>query len=224
MPLITVQYLTIINSFDPAKHPEIDQFSTQAVAVAAMNDRQVFNGVRIIARQDTVLAKSLAPTMQTRQYFAGCYIEGAIDFIFGDATAVFDRCNIAMRNWVGGTVLAPNTDQSKTYGILITGGTIFTNGVPANTMYLGRPWHNTSTTSPQAVIRNATINSGITSAHPWTDMTTDYSWMQARFKEYKNTGPGAGTGANAPQLSDAGAANYTAQKYLAGDDGWNPVH
>ncbi|WP_265579765.1 hypothetical protein [Streptomyces spongiae] len=43
-------------------------------------------------------------------------------------------------------------------------------------------------------------------------MTTDYSWTQARLKEYKNTGPGAGTGANAPQMSDSEAADYTAQK------------
>lgn len=48
-------------------------------------------------------------------------------------------------------------------------------------------------------------------------------WPWARFNEYKNTGSGAGTGANAPQLSDSDAADYTAQKYLAGTDGWNPV-
>ncbi|MPY38442.1 hypothetical protein FNH04_00210 [Streptomyces phyllanthi] len=160
---------------------------------------------------------------QYRQYFVGCYVEGAIDFIFGNATAVFDGCNIAMRNWVGGTVLAPNTDKSQKYGILIASSTIYTNGVPANTMYLGRPWHNSVDASPQAVVRNSTINSGVTAAHPWTDMTTDYSWTQARFKEYKNTGAGAGTGTNAPQMSDSEAADYTADKYLAGTDGWSPV-
>ncbi|BBC30943.1 hypothetical protein SGFS_022370 [Streptomyces graminofaciens] len=222
-PGITVANLTIQNTFDPKAHPEISPYDTQAVAVAAKGDRQTFTQCRIIGRQDTILVKAPVATGQYRQYFVGCYIEGAIDFIFGNATAVIDRCNIALRNWVGGTVLAPNTDQSKTYGILITGSTIYTNGVPANTMYLGRPWHNGSTVSPQAVIRNTVVNSGITAAHPWTDMTTDYSWTQARFKEYKNTGAGAGVGANAPQMSDSEAANYTGQKYLAGTDGWNPI-
>ncbi|MFJ9895559.1 pectinesterase family protein [Streptomyces sp. NPDC091280] len=150
-------------------------------------------------------------------------VAGRGAFIFGNATAVFDRDNIAVRNWTGGAILAPNTVASKKYGILVTGSTIYTNGVPANTMYLGRPWHNAADVSPQAVVRDTTVNSGITAAHPWTDMTTDYSWTQARFKEYDNTGPGAGVGANAPQLTASEAADYTAQKYLAGTDGWNPV-
>ncbi|MFE4754987.1 pectinesterase family protein [Streptomyces mirabilis] len=191
--------------------------------MAADGDGQVFKQTRFIARQDTVLAKAPVATGQYRQYFVGCYIEGAIDFIFGNATAVFDRCNIALRNWTGGTILTPNTDTSKKYGILITGSTIYTNGVPANTMYLGRPWHNSADASPQAVVRDTSVASGITSAHPWTDMSTDYSWAQARFKEYKNTGAGAGTGSNAPQMTDSEADDYTAQKYLAGTDGWNPV-
>ena len=59
-------------------------------------------------------------------------------------------------------------------------------------------------------------------AQPWTDMSGN-SWKNARFSEYKNTGSGAGTNSNRPQLSDSTAANYTPQKYLAGTDGWNPV-
>ncbi|MFF4259865.1 pectinesterase family protein [Streptomyces sp. NPDC001663] len=232
-PGVTVGGITIQNTFDPAKHPEVDAFSTQAVAVAAEGDRQVFTQDRIIARQDTVLAKAPVATGQYRQYFVGSYIEGAIDFIFGNATAVFDRDSIAMRNWAGGTVLAPNTDASQKYGILITGSEIFTNGVPDNTMYLGRPWHNTSAASPQAVVRDTKIHSGVIAAHPWTDMTTDYSWTQARLKGYHNTvtscsqGLCASTdapgGTNSHQMTDSEAADHTAQKYLAGTDGWNPV-
>ncbi|MGH1552894.1 hypothetical protein ACRAWF_15330 [Streptomyces sp. L7] len=46
-------------------------------------------------------------------------------------------------------MLAPNTDTSNKYGILISGSTIYTNGVPANTMYLGRPWHNSADAFPR---------------------------------------------------------------------------
>ncbi|WP_330351325.1 pectinesterase family protein [Streptomyces sp. NBC_00582] len=223
-PDITVANVTIQNTFNPADHPEVDAYSTQAVAVAAEGDRQTFTQDRIISRQDTILAKAPVATGQYRQYFVGSYIEGSIDFIFGNATAVFDRDNIAMRNWVGGTVLAPNTDWRQKYGILITGSHIYTNGVPANTMYLGRPWHNTADAWPQAVVRDTVVDSGITSAHPWTDMTSDYPWSWARFKEYNNSGTGAGVGTNAPKMTSTEAADYTAQKYLAGTDGWNPVH
>lgn len=50
-----------------------------------------------------------------------------------------------------------------------------------------------------------------------------FSWKSARFFEYENTGPGATIGANRPQPTSTQAANYTAQKYLAGTDGWNPT-
>lgn len=232
-PGVTVAGITIQNTFDPAKHPEVGPYDTQAVAVAAMGDRQVFTQDRIISRQDTVLVKAPVATGQYRQYFVGSYIEGSVDFIFGNATAVFDRSKIAMRNWVGGTVLAPNTDKSRKYGILITGSEIFTNGVPDNTMYLGRPWHNTADASPQALVRNTKIHTGVTTGHPWTDMVPDYSWTQARFKGYNNTSVHCSSGlcasvadhggANSPQMTDSEAADYTAQKYLAGTDGWNPV-
>ncbi|WP_330350981.1 pectinesterase family protein [Streptomyces sp. NBC_00582] len=231
-PGATVAGITIQNTFDPAKHPEIDAFSTQAVALAAEGDRQTFTQCRIIARQDTVLCKAPVPTGQYRQYFVACYVEGAIDFIFGNATAVFDRCNIAMQNWVGGTVLAPNTDYRQKYGILITGSEIFTNGVPENTMYLGRPWHNVAEAWPQAVVRDTKVHSGVNTDRPWTDMTPDYPWSWGRFKEYHNfavscspiqcIGVSVGGSTN-PQLTDSEAADYTAQKYLAGTDGWNPV-
>ncbi|MER6952432.1 MULTISPECIES: pectinesterase family protein [unclassified Streptomyces] len=222
-PDLRVQDLTIQNTFDPAYQTEIDPFETQAVALAAMGDRQIYSNIRLLGRQDTLLVKAPTATDQVRQYFVASYIEGSIDFIFGNATAVIDRSKIAMQNWVGGTVLAPNTDWRKKYGILITHSEIFTNGVPEKTMYLGRPWHNVQEAWPQALVRDTVIHSGIKSEQPWTNMVPEYPWDWARFKEYNNTGAGAGTGTNAPKLTATEAADYTAQKYLAGTDGWNPV-
>ncbi|WP_200304174.1 pectinesterase family protein [Streptomyces adelaidensis] len=222
-PNLTVKDLTISNTFDRAAHPEISAYETQAVAVAALGDRQTYFNVSIMGHQDTLLAKGETPTTQARQYFVNSFIRGDVDFIFGNATAVIDRCTIQVLSWPGGTILAPNTDYRKKYGFLIVSSTITTNGVPYDTMYLGRPWHNTADAWPQAVVRQSEIFHGIKDAHPWTDMTPDYPWSKARFKEYANTGPGAGYGADAPQLTDSEAAGYTAEKYLAGTDGWNPV-
>ncbi|UUU23322.1 pectinesterase family protein [Streptomyces sp. DSM 40750] len=221
---LTVENLTVMNTFDPKAHPEIGPYETQAVAVAAQGDRQVYRNVRILSRQDTLLVKAPKPTDQVRQYFVNCFITGTVDFIFGNATAVIDRSKIMMRNWPGGTILAPNTDYRKKYGILITDTEIHTDGVPAKTMYFGRPWRNTPDAWPQAVVRDSVIEPGVNPNHPWTDMTPDYRWSWARFKEYNNYGLGSGDGlANSPQMTDAEAADYTAQKYLAGTDGWNPV-
>lgn len=222
-PDMTVSNLSITNTFDPAAHPEISPYETQAVAVAAKGDRQVYSNVRIISRQDTLLVKASTPWAQARQYFVNCFIRGTVDFIFGNATAVIDRSDIQMVTWPGGTMLAPNTDYRKKYGILVTDSKVLSTGAPMNSMYLGRPWHNTGEAEPQAVVRNTVVYPHINATQPWTNMVPEYPWQWARFKEYKNSGLGAGTGANAPKLTDAEAADYTAQKYLAGDDGWNPV-
>jgi pectin methylesterase-like acyl-CoA thioesterase len=74
----------------------------------------------------------------------------------------------------------------------------------------------------QVVFRESTLGAHIKSA-PWTDMS-GFSWKAARFFEYKSTGAGSGVNSNRPQLSDAQAPSYTRQTYLAGSDGWNPVH
>lgn len=50
-----------------------------------------------------------------------------------------------------------------------------------------------------------------------------FTWQRARFSEYRNSGLGAGNGADAAKPTDAEALQFTDQKYLAGTDGWNPV-
>jgi pectin methylesterase-like acyl-CoA thioesterase len=61
-------------------------------------DRAVFNSVRLLGAQDTLYAGSrkcaAEPCPVTRQYFSNCYIEGHVDFIFGDSKAFFDRCEL----------------------------------------------------------------------------------------------------------------------------------
>jgi pectin methylesterase-like acyl-CoA thioesterase len=73
----------------------------------------------------------------------------------------------------------------------------------------------------QVVYRDTTLGSHIKSA-PWTDMS-GFSWKDARFFEYHNTGSGAGVNSNRPQLTDAQAPTFTPQRYLTGSDGWNPI-
>lgn len=222
---LTVTGITVQNTFDKAAHPEITD--TQAVAVTAQGDRQTFTNDRFISRQDTVLNWSPSSTGQYRQYFYSSFISGDVDFIFGNATAVYDRVNIQLRNsgaaagGLNGFLSAPNTSSAKTYGILVTGSSV-SSSAAANTYYLGRPWHPTADAVGQLVVRETSLPAAVKVAGPWTDMS-GYSWKNARFFEYRNTGAGATVNSNRPQLTDSQAANYTAQKYLAGTDGWNPV-
>jgi pectinesterase len=64
---------------------------SQAVAVLAEADRVVFEHCRFLGWQDTLYAKN------GRQYYRDCYIAGQVDFIFGQAAAVFENCEIHSR-------------------------------------------------------------------------------------------------------------------------------
>jgi pectinesterase len=220
------QYVTFSNSFNEAAHPEIT--SQQAVAVNAQGDRATFDQVRFLGNQDTLLLWSASTGTRTRSYFRGSYIEGDVDFIFGRGTGVFDRCNVKSlsrgSSSNNGYITAAATDSSNPYGFLFYQSN-FTSNAPAGTVYLGRPWHPSGDVNAvaQVTYRESTLGAHIKTGGPWTDMS-GFSWRTARFSEYLNTGPGATVNSNRPQLSAAQAVNYTPQKYLAGSDGWNPVH
>jgi len=62
----------------------------QAVAMHVEGDRCVVRNCRFTGSQDTVYAAGRF----SRQYFQNCYIEGNTDFIFGEATALFENCTI----------------------------------------------------------------------------------------------------------------------------------
>ncbi|MDS0139512.1 MULTISPECIES: pectinesterase family protein [unclassified Amycolatopsis] len=221
----TATALTFRNSFDRGAHPEIKD--TQAVAVKTTGDRMVFDNVTFLGHQDTLYADTAAVGTIGRQYYRSCAISGDVDFLFGRATAVFDRVTITAldrgSSSNNGFLTAASTRRSNPYGFLITGSKVLSSAADAS-FYLGRPWHPGGDVDAiaQVLIRETSLPAAIKQA-PWTDMS-GFSWKDARFTEYRNTGPGAGTGTDRPQLPAAQAGNYTPQKYLAGGDGWNPVH
>jgi pectin methylesterase-like acyl-CoA thioesterase len=204
---LTVSNLTITNDYDENTYETGDQ----ALALYLDADRARFDNVRLLGDQDTFLVDNNA-----RTYFTNSYVEGTVDFIFGAGIAVFTNTRIHEKRSTGGPLTAASTPAEKAYGFLFYQCTI--TGTGSNNTTLGRPWRQ----GAQVLFRESSLSNTIRTSQPWTDMSTN-TWKNARFLEYKNSGAGAGTGSNRPQLSDAQAANYTPQKYLAGTDGWNPV-
>ncbi|WDZ83546.1 pectinesterase family protein [Micromonospora cathayae] len=199
--------LTIANDFDENSTPS----GHQAVALHLNADRAVFRNVRLLGDQDTFLVND-----RTRAYLVDSYVEGTTDFVFGGGTIVIDRSTIHEKRSTGGPITAASTPDTKTYGFLFYRSTI--TGAGSNNTTLGRPWRQ----GAQVLYRESILGGTVRNAQPWTDMG-DATWQNARFLEYRNTGPGATVNSNRPQLSDAQAANHTPQKYLAGTDGWNPL-
>src|SRR5580693_2453200 len=84
----------------------------QAVAVADRADRSIFKHCRFLGHQDTLFAD------YGRQYYVDSYIEGGVDFIFGNATAVFDRTEIHA-NGPGYLTAQSRTSPDQTTGYVI---------------------------------------------------------------------------------------------------------
>lgn len=212
--------LTFANDFDEAAHPEIT--SRQAVAVLTRADRIVFDNVRFLGNQDTLYLNSPDAATVSRVYLRKCYVEGDVDFIFGRATAVLDRCEIHSldrgSSTNNGYVTAASTSITNPYGFLIIDSKL-TGDAPAGTVFLGRPWHpsNDPNAIAQTVIRDSTIGAHV-GGTPWSDFGT-WSWRDARYAEFNNRGPGATVTADRPQLTPEQAAGATIDAWLTG---WHP--
>ncbi|WP_369245707.1 pectinesterase family protein [Streptomyces sp. R41] len=224
-PGLSVHGLTIANDWLRADHPEIT--GTQAVAAYVTGDRSHFSRVRLLAHQDTLFADTTALTAFDRHYYRDCYIEGDVDFVFGRATAVFERCHfhtldrdVTFRP--EGMVFAPSTARANPYGFLAVLSRV-TSGAEDGAYKIARPWVPSyeTTARPSLVVRETWLGPGIDAVTPYIDMREAYPWQSMRFREYRNTGPGAEVTVpeNRPQFTDAEAESHTRAAYL-GD--WRP--
>src|SRR5437588_232068 len=79
---VTVQDLTIANTYNPAAYP---QGYAQAVAIEAEGDRQVYSRDRFLGLQDTVLTWEPNQHDGYRQLFDNGFVKGNVDFLCGNS-------------------------------------------------------------------------------------------------------------------------------------------
>jgi len=215
--------LTIENSFSRTR--PLKQEGSQAVALKITGDRAVFRKVRFLGYQDTLYANSRrcetdkGPCVPARQYFSECYIEGNVDFIFGDALAFFDRCEVhALAHPV-----IMLTAQSRHYAEEKSGYVFdhcrITAEKGADRVYLGRPWRAYST----VVFLNTEMPAQI-DPEGWHEWEHDGkpSLPTSFYAEYRSQGAGARPDSR-KQLTPAEAAGFALKTFLAGDDHWDPT-
>ncbi|CCK31002.1 secreted pectinesterase [Streptomyces davaonensis JCM 4913] len=222
----TARRITFANDWLRAEHPGIS--GTQAVATKVTGDRSAFHHCRFLGHQDTLYADTNSLTVFARQYFAHCYAEGDVDFVFGRSTAVFEHCHFRTltRTDLGsapyGFVFAPSTAGANPLGHLVTRSRV-SSEAPDAYYKLARPWVPSSdrTARPMLTVRDTVLGPGIDAVAPYANMSNDYPWQNQRFAEYHNTGPGATISVpeNRPQLAPEQAASANRAAYL-GD--WEP--
>ena len=206
---------------------------SQAVAVSVRADRAVFRKVRLLGAQDTLYASSMgcmngaqpgSDCVTGRQYYADCYIEGHVDFIFGDAKAVFENCEIkSIAHEAGGYVTAQSNTRAGQDAGYVFNHCKLTADEGAGKVYLGRPWRDYST----VIFMNTEMGAHI-QPEGWSD------WQSApvprlptaTYAEFNSSGPGANASAReslSKQLTKDEAKKYETKVYLAGADGWDPT-
>ncbi|KGN61801.1 hypothetical protein Csa_006548 [Cucumis sativus] len=162
------RFLTIENTFGT---------TGIAVALRVSADRAAFYGCRIISFQDTLLDDT------GRHYFNNCYIEGATDFICGNAASLYEKCHLHSTSDRGGAMTAQhrNTGEENT-GFVFLGGKITGSG----SMFLGRPWGDFS-----KVVFGYTYMSNVVEPEGWNDWGDPTKQRTVLYGEYKCYGLGA---------------------------------
>jgi len=188
----------------------------QAVAVTDRGDRSVFKHCRFLGHQDTLYADF------GRQYYVDSYIEGGVDFIFGNAAAVFERDEIHS-NGPGYLTAHSRTaaDQPTGYIFLNARVTATLDPEAHKTIYLGRPWRPYA----RVVFLHTELPAEI-SPEGWSKWRPDDPPPVAFYAESGSTGPGASSATRVPwshQLAAAEAAQFLPAAFLAGADHWNPI-
>ena len=187
----------------------------QAVACHVAADRVVFRRCRFLGFQDTLYTFG----ENTREYYEDCYIEGTVDFIFGKATAVFNRCEIRSKS-SGGYLTAPATPENCKYGYVFYDCLLTSaDSVEVGSVWLSRPWRPYGKT----VFIRCEMGKHICAEgyHNWGKPDNEKT---AYYADYGCRGKGASIKKRvswAHQLDDI--ADYDMLKVLAGTDGWNPL-
>ncbi|KAB2021441.1 hypothetical protein ES319_D07G139400v1 [Gossypium barbadense] len=209
--------ITIENSAGPSKH--------QAVALRSGSDLSAFYKCIFVAYQDTLYVHSL------RQFYRECDIYGTVDFIFGNAAAVFQACNLYARkpnpNQKNIFTAQGREDPNQNTGISILNSKIAAAAdlIPLKSSfktYLGRPWKEFSRT----VIMRSYIDDSVDPAG-WLEWNGTFALSTLYYGEYLNRGPGSNTSARVTWPgyrvinSSTEADQFTAGAFIQGNDWLN---
>jgi polygalacturonase len=129
----------------------------QAVALRVDGaDRVQFENLRLLGLQDTLFLNSRDGSATNRSFFNKSYVEGDVDFIFGDTIAYFQDCEVKQ---IGGRAasyaLAPDTSRRARYGFVFN-RCRFTSDTATNEggtqFYLARQWFHNQRCTPYGSI------------------------------------------------------------------------
>ncbi|XP_042474133.1 pectinesterase-like [Zingiber officinale] len=189
----------------------------QAVAVRNSADLTIFYRCSFLGYQDTLYVHTL------RQFYRDCDVYGTVDFIFGNAAAVFQNCNLYARVPLPGqsnvVTAQGRTMPEQATGISIHNCTV--SAVPelgrAAKTFLGRPWKAYSRT----VFMQSFIDGAVDPAG-WLEWNGALAPSTIYYGEFQNYGTGADTAGRVKWpgfslMNSDDALNFTLFNFTATD-------
>ncbi|KAJ0093986.1 hypothetical protein Patl1_25012 [Pistacia atlantica] len=192
----------------------------QAVALRVQADRSIFFNCQMDGYQDTLYAHA------HRQYYRDCTITGTIDYIFGDAAAVFQNCKMIFRKPIANqkviVTAQGRSDKNSVTGLVLQNCTIsadpeYVAVKNANQGYLGRPWKMFSRT----IYLQSEIDDVI-QPDGWLPWNGKFALDTLWYAEYGNRGLGSDTAKRVAwpgikKLTPEQAADFTIERFFVVD-------
>ncbi|XP_050269494.1 probable pectinesterase 53 [Quercus robur] len=187
--------------------PKPGAIGKQAVAFRISADTATFLGCRFLGAQDT-LYDHLG-----RHYYKNCYIEGSVDFIFGNALSLFEGCHVhAVAQNMGALTAQGRSSLLDDTGFSFVNCKVTGSGA----LYLGRAWGPFS-----RVVFAYTYMDNIIIPKGWYNWGDPNREMTVFYGQYKCTGPGArfaGRVSWSRELTDEEAKPFLSLTFIDGSE------
>ncbi|KAF4399851.1 hypothetical protein G4B88_021065 [Cannabis sativa] len=210
-----------ISFMNVAPIPKPGDVGAQAVAIRISGDQAAFWGCGFFGAQDTLHDD------KGRHYFKDCYIQGSIDFIFGNAKSLYEDCELI-------SIAKPVAAGSRSIDGSVTAhgralkeedtGFAFVNCKIGGTgrVWLGRAWRPFS-----RVVFALTTMSDIIAPEGWNDFNDATRDQTIYYGEYKCSGAGADMSMRASyvqRLNDTEASNFLNVSFISGNQWLQPFN
>ncbi|CAN1259953.1 Probable pectinesterase 8, partial [Linum perenne] len=190
--------------------PGPGDIGAQAVAIRIAGDQAVFSSCGFFGAQDTLHDD------KGRHLYKDCYIQGSIDFIFGNARSLYQVCNILWVRSINGAVTAHGrASREENTGFAFVNCSLGGTG----RIWLGRAWRPFS-----RVVFAYTTMTDIVAPEGWNDFNDPARDQTIFYGEYNCSGSGAGMNQRAPyvqRLNDTLASPFLDLPFIDGDQ-WLP--
>ncbi|XP_021838640.1 pectinesterase 1-like [Spinacia oleracea] len=187
-----------------APRPDGKRKGAQASAMRISGDKAAFYNCKFVGFQDTLCDD------KGKHFFKDCFIQGTVDFIFGEARSIYLNTEIHVLSGDPMAVITAHARKTPTG----EGGYSFVHCPVTGTgghALLGRPWMEAA-----RVVYSYCTMSNVVKPEGWSNNNKPQFQKTMFFGEYQNKGPGA-AGKRAPftkMLTAAEAKTFTSLEYI----------